>query len=678
MKTPDRQRRTTMRQAAQYVLGVDDVYGKVTRAAQRAFNLPTAQSCDELKLAGIKNIRKARFCARSLLHLQSDTDDGGPNRRVREGRFGDDQPRAPGAAASLHHGGGGDAHHADGRDLRHAHDRRHLPEHRHPGRLRRLELQRPQRRGHGAPRGAGRRARLFHDGQRHRAHRVAVDPGAGHPQDLLPAGRQYRRRHRADFGAEQRGAAHRAAGHAAAEHHPVQRVERAGGAGHAQQQDAAGADAVGLRQPVPAPAAVHDPGAVDPGRVRRQAAPDHRRGRHRQGELQGPLADGRGQCDGHDQRDRAGGHRAARNQRIQHPAQFQPEGRRPVQLSADRRSRRHPGAARRRRQGQRQLRAADQHRPHQRTARELPADPQEQHRLDAGGGRTPSRTCCRSFRRSRRRAWNWRWTSTSRCSCARRSRTSIKEAIARLGPRLADDPDVPRQLAQHRDRRDLDPAVDLRRRCRPLHDRPDHQPDDAGRAGAGDRHAGRQRHRRDGEHPPQPDAGQAGDGRHPRRLGRGDPAADGRDACASASCSSRSCSWKGRRASCSFRSPSPSCWRCSRPTSCRSRWCRRWRASCSRTSTITPRARSSAGAGGWPNAFDRTFDRFRDAYGSLLSGVLVRKKFVLGCFAVFFAITARAGPGRRHRFLPASRRRHPQAARARARRATASRAPSRS
>ena len=39
-------------------------------------------------------------------------------------------------------------------------------------------------------------------------------------------------------------------------------------------------------------------------------------------------------------------------------------------------------------------------------------------------------------------------------------------------------------------------------------------------------------------------------------------------------------------------------------------------------------------------AFDRTFDRFREAYGNLLAGLLVRKKFVLGCFAIFFAATA--------------------------------------
>ena len=64
--------------------------------------------------------------------------------------------------------------------------------------------------------------------------------------------------------------AHRAAGHHAAEHHPVQRLERAGGAGHAQQQDAARAADLRLRPQLPARAAVHHPGPVD--RRRRSAA----------------------------------------------------------------------------------------------------------------------------------------------------------------------------------------------------------------------------------------------------------------------------------------------------------------------------------------------------------------------------------------------------------------------
>ena len=46
---------------------------------------------------------------------------------------------------------------------------------------------------------------------------------------------------------------------------------------------------------------------------------------------------------------------------------------------------------------------------------------------------------------------------------------------------------------------------------------------------------------------------------------------------ASASCSSPCCCWSVRRASCSFRSRSPLCWRCWRPSFCRSRSFRPWR-----------------------------------------------------------------------------------------------------
>ena len=60
------------------------------------------------------------------------------------------------------------------------------------------------------------RARLFDHGERHRPHRVAVDPGHRHPEDLLPAGQRYRQRDRADLRAEQRDPAHRAARHVAA------------------------------------------------------------------------------------------------------------------------------------------------------------------------------------------------------------------------------------------------------------------------------------------------------------------------------------------------------------------------------------------------------------------------------------------------------------------------------
>ena len=56
-----------------------------------------------------------------------------------------------------------------------------------------------------------------------------------------------------------------------------------------------------------------------------------------------------------------------------------------------------------------------------------------------------------------------------------------------------------------------------------------YQPDDPGRPGPGDRPAGRQRHRRHREHPPQPDARQETDRRDPGRLQRGHPAADRSD-----------------------------------------------------------------------------------------------------------------------------------------------------
>ena len=67
----------------------------------------------------------------------------------------------------------------------------------------------------------------------------AIDPRHRHHQGLFPAGHRHRRRDRADFGAEFLGAAHHAAGHDAAQHHPVQRLERAGRAGDAGKQDAA-------------------------------------------------------------------------------------------------------------------------------------------------------------------------------------------------------------------------------------------------------------------------------------------------------------------------------------------------------------------------------------------------------------------------------------------------------
>ena len=82
---------------------------------------------------------------------------------------------------------------------------------------------------------------------------------------------------------------------------------------------------------------------------------------------------------------------------------------------------------------------------------------------------------------------------------------------------LADGRPVPRQLAEHGHRLHLHPAGHLLgdRGAEPL--RPHHQHHDAGRAGAGHRHARRRRHRRGGEHPPQPHHGEAAHPGHPRR-----------------------------------------------------------------------------------------------------------------------------------------------------------------
>ena len=237
----------------------------------------------------------------------------------------DDWSRSPRAAAALHHGDRRHAHHADGLPVGAAHGRRHLPQHRHPGRLRRLELSRPLRRGHGTARRAGQRALLFHHGQRHRAHRVAVDPRARHPQGLFHAGHRHRRRHLADQRAEQFDPAHRAARHHAAEHDPVQRVERAGGAGHAQQQDAARAADLRLRHSTSCASSCSPfPGLSIPapyGGKQRQIIVDVDPA---QAQRQGLVADGRGQRAADHQRHRAGRHRPHRRARIQRQAQLQP------------------------------------------------------------------------------------------------------------------------------------------------------------------------------------------------------------------------------------------------------------------------------------------------------------------------------------------------------------------
>ena len=184
-----------------------------------------------------------------------------------------------------------------------------------------------------------------------------VDPGAGHSQGLLPAGHRYRRRHRADLRAEQRDPAHRAAGHHAAEHDPVQRLERAGGAGHAQQQDAPrAADCSTTALNFLRVGCSRSPGC----RSRRPSAASSARS-------SSTSIPARLSAKGLSQMDvvsalqttnvivPAGIARiGAREFNVQ--LNSSPQTGRPVPGAAGRRPRRHSGAARRRRQGQRQLR----------------------------------------------------------------------------------------------------------------------------------------------------------------------------------------------------------------------------------------------------------------------------------------------------------------------------------
>src|SRR3989442_1010004 len=91
-------------------------------------------------------------------------------------------------------------------------------------------------------------------------------------------------------------------------------------------------------------------------------------------------------------------------------------------------------------------------------------------------------------------------------------------------PDGADDPAVPEILAEHLDRCHVDPAVDPDFRHRAEDPEPVAQRDDAGRDGAGGRHPGGRRDRRDREQSPPHGPGQAPEAGHPRRSGGGSDA----------------------------------------------------------------------------------------------------------------------------------------------------------
>ena len=92
---------------------------------------------------------------------------------------------------------------------------------------------------------------------------------------------------------------------------------------------------------------------------------------------------------------------------------------------------------------------------------------------------------------------------------------TIREAVIAALPDRDDDPDLPRQLAQHHHHRGFHSAVDPVLDHRAWRAGPDDQHHDAGRPGAGGRHPGRRRHRHDREHGAPPGRRQRPARRHP-------------------------------------------------------------------------------------------------------------------------------------------------------------------
>ena len=273
-----------------------------------------------------------------------------------------------------------------GRALVRVDERRHLPGDRPAGGAGGVELSGAVGDGHGAPRGAAQRARLFDDRQRHRAHGVGVVRRHRHDQGVLPCRRHRGRRHRADELGVANHPAHHAARHAVAEHHRLQRRQRAGGAARRRQRDAARAGAVRLRPQLHPRQALHHRGPVVAGAAGRheprgdgQPAPD---GAVRQR----PLAAGHQQRPRLDQRHHPHRDGEDRRPRVQRRAQRQPAARRRLQPVADQGGGRHPGPARRRGAGDQHALGPDQRGARERQARHLPHDHQARRGVDAGGG----------------------------------------------------------------------------------------------------------------------------------------------------------------------------------------------------------------------------------------------------------------------------------------------------
>ena len=175
---------------------------------------------------------------------------------------------------------------------RHPHDAdRHLSANQHPGRDDHLELHRPQHARDGA---AGLHLQPVFDQlqrQRHQGHGVADAQRHLGAEDLLPAGRQSRPRHRADrLGHECHPCAH-AARHPAADHRAIQCLERARAAAHAHLGQSQRAAALRLRHLSPAPTIGAGARRYLSHAGRRKIPPDH--GRYRPEQVARTRADAR-------------------------------------------------------------------------------------------------------------------------------------------------------------------------------------------------------------------------------------------------------------------------------------------------------------------------------------------------------------------------------------------------
>ena len=227
----------------------------------------------------------------------------------------------------------------------------------------------------------------------------------------------------------------------------------------------------------------------------------------------------------------------------------------------------------------------------------------------------------------------------------------------------ADGAGVPRLAAQHADRDHLDPAVDPDRDRRAQARRPDDQHDDARRPRARGRHAGRRRHRRDREHPSQP--------------------RDAASRCWSRSSTARRKSptptFVGTLSICIVFFPVVLLSGVAKflftPLALAVVFAMLTSYLLSRT-LVTTMARyllpddheEHLGHGRWgasSRAFDRGFERLRDATATRLATFIARRGLALACVAADRGVRSdccRRGRG----FLPGGRRRHDEAARARA------------